>query len=166
MATRSGLFHWGRSSCMLLVPRYYTKFLLARADGGLSYTRLSVFAQALADITVMETYSQSLFDPISSVSLPYNDLDLLWIRPKENNGLTHPQGGTHLDYILRRMLTNSKRPLSETLTCLGPNGNTLLARAGLRDIYPRELTPEEYVKLTNAFSAWEYRPDLFDGDEK
>eukprot|EP00053_Salpingoeca_punica_P016107 m.150322 g.150322 ORF g.150322 m.150322 type:complete len:632 (+) comp16878_c1_seq2:111-2006(+) len=158
IAGRDGPFRWARCPAYLVYPAYFAKKLYA-PPGTPEYCRITILTQILCDVKVLGTFSRARFAPNLTGDKGNNyTMELLEITPKRETGLIDHHA-VCLDYIIRRLTHTHREKVGSLLKLLGPGGEELVQKCNIRtDITSKQVTPEEYVSLANAFTQWGSRP--------
>eukprot|EP00050_Salpingoeca_kvevrii_P020211 m.95820 g.95820 ORF g.95820 m.95820 type:complete len:368 (-) comp8764_c0_seq1:3369-4472(-) len=163
MGGREGPFQYSPAELYLLYPYWHAQRFVAQ-PGDPKYGRVSVLAQAVADVKIIGQFERKEFDPAIPIEREEAQLSLVKFTPKASSNLLDNQI-LALDYVVRRVLTAKGTKLGNALfpalRTLGPGGDELADLAGLPpDITnPQLLRPKHYVQLANAFVVWPRRPD-------
>lgn len=118
---------------------------VAASPGSRAYGRLSVMAQAVADVRTVCTVRPGAFFPVPGV-----DSAVLLLTPARHPLVQGPESWKQLESLVRQAFSQRRKQIRNTLAPLWPPGVLLsvLERVGISPMArPEELSPASFVSL-------------------
>ena len=174
---KNWLQRYGRVKMLIWVPTSTAIKLLAK-PGFKARSRASLVAEtftessliAMTDDTEVKKMDPEVMQEHNPILINHNDtvpnkklkipMALLSVSPRDFN-----VDKENWDYVTKQLMIQKITPFKDSVESLGPGGKDYFIKQINSDEFmersPGSFTAQEYIKLTDIFSKWPFKPDIF-----